>query len=60
MILIKLLNSCLVKKNVYHQIGNTCLQYEKTIEKDVAVAANMVSVDGKAIRLVNNAFAESF
>ena len=33
------------------------LQYEVTIEKDVAVAANRVPVNGDAIRLVNNTFA---
>ena len=31
-----------------------------TIEKDVAVAANRVLVNGKAISLVNNAFAYCF
>ena len=34
----------------YHQIGNAYLQYELTIEKDVAVAANRVLVNGVAIR----------
>ena len=44
----------------YHQIVNAYLQYELTIEKDVAVAANRVLVSGDAIRLVNNAFADCF
>ena len=47
-------------KNNYHQIGNAYLQYEMKKEKDVAVAANRVLVDGDAIRLVNNAFAFCF
>ena len=48
------------EKNNYHQIGNAYLQYELTIEKDVAVAADRVLVNGDAIRLVNIAFAYSF
>ena len=41
----------------YHQIGNAYFQYGITIEKDVAVAANRVLLNGDAIRLVINAFA---
>ena len=44
----------------YHQIGNAYLQYEMTIEKDVAIAADGVFVDGNVISLVNNAFAYCF
>ena len=46
--------------NNYHQIGNAYLQYQITIEKDVAVAANKVLVNGDAIRLVINASAYCF
>ena len=49
-----------VLENNYHQIGNAYLQYEMTIEKEVAVAADRVTVDGDDIRLVNNAFAYCF
>ena len=45
------------EKNNYHQIGNACLQYEMTIENDVAVAANRVLEDANANRLISNAFA---
>ena len=48
------------ENNNYHQIGNAYLQYEITIEKDLAVAANRVLVNGNANRLVNNAFAFCF
>ena len=48
------------ENNNYHQIGNAYLQYELTIEKDVAVAAKRFLVNGDAIRLVNNAFAYCF
>ena len=48
------------ENNNCHQIGNVCLQYELTIEKGVAVAANSVLVNGDAIRLVINAFAYCF
>ena len=48
------------QNNNYHQIGNAYLHYELTIERDVAVAANRVLVNGHAIRLVNNAFAYCF
>ena len=48
------------ENNKYHQIGNGYLQYELTKEKDVAVAANRILVNGDAIRLVNNAFAFCF
>ena len=41
--------------NNYHQIGKGYLQYEMTIAKDVAVAANRVRVNGDAIGLVNTA-----
>ena len=44
----------------YHQIGSAYLQYESTIEKDVAVAAKRVLVNGDAVRLVNNTFAYCF
>ena len=33
------------ENNNYHQVDNGVLQYELTIEKDVAVAANRVLVD---------------
>ena len=45
------------ENNIYHQIGDAYLQYEKTKEKDVAVAADRVLVDAYAIRLLNNALA---
>ena len=48
------------ENNNYHQIGNSYLQYEITIEKDVAVADNRVVVNGDAIRLKSNAFAYCF
>ena len=48
------------ENNNYHQIDDAYLQNELTIEKDVAVAANRVLVDGDAIRLVNNDFAYWF
>ena len=48
------------ENDVYHQSGNAYLQYGLTIEKDVAVAANRVLVDGDNIRLVNNAVAYCF
>ena len=48
------------ENNNYHQIGKVYLQYELAIEKDVAVAANRVLVNGDAIRLVINAFAYCF
>ena len=44
----------------YHRVGNAYLQHEMTIEKDVAIAADGVFVDGYVIRLVNNAFAYCF
>ena len=44
----------------YHQIGTAYFHYELAIEKDVAVAANRVLVNGDAIRLVNNPFAYCF
>ena len=44
----------------YHQIGNAYLRYELKTEKDVAVAANRVLVNGDAIRLVNRALAYCF
>ena len=40
----------------YHQIGNTYLKYEMTIEKVVAKVADRVFVDGDVLRLNNNAF----
>ena len=48
------------ENNNYHQSGNAYLQNELTIEKDVAVAANRVLVNGDAFTLVNNAFAYCF
>ena len=48
------------KKIIYHQIGKAYLQYELTIEKVVAVAANRVLVNGDSIRLVNRDFAYCF
>ena len=48
------------KNNTYHPISNTYLQYEMSIEKVVANAADRVPVDGDAIRLVKNAFACCF
>ena len=47
-------------ENNCHQIGNANLQYEITVEKDVANVADRVLVDGDVIRLVNKAFAYSF
>ena len=46
-------NSCL-------QVGNDYLQGEMTIQKDVAVAADRVPVDGDFLKLVNFAFAYCF
>ena len=48
------------KNTNYHQIGNAYLQYELTIEKYVAVAANRVLVNGDAIKLVSNVFGFCF
>ena len=48
------------ENNIYYQITNAYLQYEMTIEKDVAVTANRVLVDGDVFKLVNNAFAYCF
>ena len=48
------------ENNNCHQVGIAYLQYELTIEKDVAVAANRSRVNGDGIRLVNNAFAYCF
>ena len=44
----------------YHQISNTYLHYEKTIEKDVAIAANRVFAQADVIRLATNALAYCF
>ena len=41
-------------------MGNAYLQYELTVEKDMAVSANRVPVNGDAISLVNNAFSFCF
>ena len=49
-----------VEKFKFHQIDNSPLQNEMTIEKGVAVAASKVLVDEDAIRLLNNAFACCF
>ena len=48
------------ENNNYHQIGNAYFHYELIMEKDVAVAANRVLVNGDAFRLVNNTFAFCF
>ena len=48
------------ENNNYHQIGKAYLQYELTIEKGVAFAANRFLVNRDSIRLINNAFADSF
>ena len=37
----------------YHQTGNAYLQYEITVEKVVAIAADKVLVDGEVSSLVN-------
>ena len=44
----------------YHEIGNAYLQYEITIQKDVAVAANRVPANGSGIRLLKKAFVYCF
>ena len=44
----------------YYQIADAYLQYEMTIGKDAAVAANRVFVNGDVPRLVKNAFAYCF
>ena len=54
------IHSIIGEKDNYHQIGKACLQYEMKKEKDVAIAANRVLVNGHAIRLINNAFAYGF
>ena len=41
-------------------MGNAYLQYDLTREKDIVVAADRFLVDGDAIRLVNNFFAQCF
>ena len=48
------------ENNIYHQIGNACLQNEIRIEKDVANAADRVFVVGDVIRLLNIAFGYCF
>ena len=48
------------ENNNVHQLSNAYLQYELTIERNVAVAANRVLVNGDAISLINNAFAYCF
>ena len=48
------------ENNNYHQIGNDYLQNEMTKERDVAVAASRVFVNGDANRFLNNAFAFCF
>ena len=48
------------ENNIYHQVGIAYLHYERTVEKDVAVAANRVLVNGDDIRLVKKAFAFCF
>ena len=40
----------------YHQIGNAYLQYEKTVEKDEAIQADYILIDGDTIKLANIAF----
>ena len=44
----------------FHQIGNSCLQYEMAIEKGVTNEAHRVLVGGDVFRLVINAFAYCF
>ena len=48
------------ENNIYHQIGIAYLQYEITVEKDVANAADRIFVDGDFNRLVIIAFAFCF
>ena len=48
------------ENNIHHQIGNAYLHCELAKQKDVAIAANRVLVNGDAIRLVNNAFGYIF
>ena len=48
------------ENNNCHQIGNAYLQYELTVEKDVANVADRIFVDADVIRLVNNALAYWF
>ena len=48
------------EKNNYPQIDNAYLQYELTILKNVANAADRLLVDGDVIRLLNKAFAYCF
>ena len=48
------------ENNNYQQIGNAYLEHEIRIEKNVAVAANRVLVNGENIRVVNNTFAYWF
>ena len=52
--------SILGEKNIYHQVGNAYTQYEMTMEKDVANAADRNVADGDVIRLKNKAFAYCF
>ena len=58
--MIKKIGSIFGESIKYNQIGNAYLQYEITIEKGVANAADRVVVDGNVIRLLNNAFAYCF
>ena len=44
----------------YHQIRNSCLQYEKIVGKDAADPVDRILIDGDNIRLVNIAFAFCF
>ena len=49
-----------MKKNIYHQVGKSYLQYKITFEKYIANAVDRVFVVGDLISLVNNAFAYCF
>ena len=44
----------------YYQIGNGYLEFDITVRKVVADAANPILVDNDQIRLINNAFAYCF
>ena len=48
------------ENNNYHQIGHAYVQYEITIENDVANAADRIPVDADVIKLITNAFAYCF
>ena len=48
------------KNNDYHQIGNACLQYEKTVEEDEANPDDLILTGVDVIRLLNMALAYCF